>query len=65
MRAAVFAVVGSVPAVSGHYAVADGVTPWRPTVLLVLAQCRRLSRRASPTIDQFLGLLPRGQPLHT
>jgi hypothetical protein len=38
VRAAVFAVVGSVLAVSGHYAVADGVTPWRPTVLLVLAQ---------------------------
>lgn len=38
VRAAVFAVVGSVLAVSGHYAVADGVTPWRPTALLVLAQ---------------------------
>ncbi|WNZ09884.1 hypothetical protein [Streptomyces sp. 11x1] len=38
VRAAAFAVVGSVPAVSGHYAVADGVTPWRPAALLVLAQ---------------------------
>lgn len=32
------AVVGSVLALSRHYAVADGVPPWRLVTLLVLAQ---------------------------
>ncbi|WP_319053803.1 hypothetical protein, partial [Streptomyces europaeiscabiei] len=38
MRAAVFAVAGSVLALSGHHAVADGVPPWRLVTLLALAQ---------------------------